>query len=180
MRILLTLPLLLLVGCPDDEPAAPSPDMSGSIDQFIVEPDAPAPRVWTSVRVDDETPAGQGLALDAAEVCNPVGMACVAMEVVSSSDDALDYGGAQDGPNSQDDTCTAMTFTRMAGTGNHVVFALPDGAVIAKGSQINIWTATSACSLVEAGDKAFTVTVLDEAGEGPVETCLGTCTVSAP
>ncbi len=170
---------LLLVGCPEDEAPKPA-DMSASLDQFIIQPDAPPPRVFTAIRVDDETPAGQGLPLDAVEVCNPVGASCVRLELLSSSDDALDYAGVHDGPNSQDASCTAATFTRLGGTGSFARFALPEGAPIAKGSQINVWTATSDCGLVEAGDKPFSVTVVDAAGEGPVESCLGTCTISAP
>lgn len=181
MKRLLMIPaVLLLAACPDEPPPVEPDDMGGSINQFTVQPDAPPPRQWTAVRVDDDTPTGQGLPLDAVEVCDLLGANCVALELESSSDETLDYAGAHDGPNSQDDTCTDMTFTRLGGTGNFVVFALPDGAAIARGSRINVWTATSACPLVEVGDKAFFVTVVDAEGEEPVEACLGTCTVIAP
>ena len=92
----------------------------------------------------------------------------------------LDFSGVEDGPNSQDDTCSESTFTRMGGMGAHATFELPDGSAIAKGAQINVWTAASACSLIAAGEKPFRVTVGDAMGEGPVESCAGTCTITAP
>lgn len=171
--------VLALCGCPGEEDPKPE-DMGGSLDQFIIDPtEDMTPRRWTAVRIDDDTPVGQGLPLDYVEVCNPVGMGCVALVLESSSDDALDYTGATDGPNSQDDTCSETTFTRLGGSGSSAVFGTADGEPIPTGSQINVWTADSACSLVEAGDKAFTVTVTDGAGDGPSEGCSGTCTVTA-
>ena len=181
MRRLACLTLALsITACSGDEPPPPDDTGGGSLDQFINSPDMPPPRRWTSVRVDDDTPAGLGLTLDAAEVCNLAGMACVPMVVQSSSDDTLDYTGAEDGPNSQDESCTEETFTRLGGPGNFVVFALPDDGEIIRGSKINIWTVPSACTFVFPGDQPFTVTVADEQGEGPVESCAGTCTVVAP
>ena len=91
-RVAALLSVTVLCACPaesdDDEPQ----DMgSGSIDQFIIAPDAPPARMWTTIRVDDDTPVGQGLPLDHVEVCNPVGMGCVALVLQASTDDALDY-----------------------------------------------------------------------------------------
>lgn len=172
--------VITLAGCSGEADPEPTDMGGGSLDQFIIDPADDMPvRSWTSVRIDDDTPVGQGLPLDHVEVCNPLGMACVALVLESSSDDALDYAGATDGPNSQDDTCTDTTFTRLGGTGNSAVFATADGEPIATGSQLNVWTADSACALVEAGDKAFTVSVVDDAGEdGTSEGCAGTCTVT--
>lgn len=128
------------------------------------------------IRVDDLTPTGQGLALDAVQNCNQVGMGCVGLIVVASSDDSLDYAGTEDGPNSQDDTCTDMTFTRLGGMGSWVELERPDGEPFDATSQINVWTGDSACSLIEAGDKNFSINI----GGAENYQCQGTCTISVP
>jgi hypothetical protein len=186
MKRLTPVVLLLVAACGSNDnnasgaDAGGTPDVSMAADVGVTGDTTSAAdstqAAVTTVRIEDLTPAGQGLALDAVQNCNLVGMACVGLVVTASSDSQLDYAGVEDGPNSQDDTCSESTFVRMGGTGNWVELQRSDSAPFDSGSQLNVWTGDSACSLIEAGDKNFTVSIGGAAGEQ----CAGTCTVTVP
>lgn len=158
--------------------------MTTGIDFFTNPDSGQPPQTWTYLRIEDETRPGEGLPLDAVEVCLIDGSGCVPMTAVAtSSDPDLDYSGVQDGPSAQDDTCTEASFTEL-GAGNSVILGFDDPEqTIDETSKINVWIGASACSLIPPGDKPFTISVGDDP-DAPgafleVEQCLGTCTVSA-
>ncbi len=191
------LTLSLCVGCPSEDD--PEPDMSTS-DTAVDDDDAgtagddsgspgggdmaPAADSWTHLYIEDQTRPGEGLPVDAVEVCLLDGSSCVPMTVVAaSSDDGLDYSGLQDGPTAQDDSCTETSFTEL-GAGNWVILGFEDTEeTIVPSSKINVWIGSSDCSLIPPGEKPFTIKIGNsttpadflEAGQ-----CGGTCTVSPP
>lgn len=185
---LLLIPLAATIGCgTSDNSNTGEPNSSVNSDAGTVA-DVPIPTVdmrrerstYSFVLIEDDTP--QGLALDAVEVCNQVGMDCRELDqVAASSDDSLSYEGATNGPNAGDADCTMASFTRLGGSGSWVILGSSDlQLAIESDEKVNVWTGDSQCPLVEAGDKPFRVSLGDDANDRSSFTelgsCLGTCT----
>lgn len=171
--------IAILPACPSEfDPEIADAGERDAVD-FVREDTGPPPS-FTGVVIEDLTEPGEGLPLDAVELCNVLGEDCIALDdVVDSSGATTDYAGAINGVNADGEGCAADGFTLMT-SGDSVTLGAAEAA-FASTSKINVYIASDACDLIPVAAKPFRVALIDDGGTlVELETCEGTCTVQVP